>query len=150
MKALSTLFTVSGYIALLGWLILIAYPWLGQGLNVVFAIVVFLLCSIYAYLICFGKHHDEGQKVHGHFWSLRGVMGLFKSPRAVLAGWVHYLAFDLMVGIYIVSDAARFDISHWLLIPCLILTLLFGPIGLLVYLILRFTITQEYLVAFSI
>lgn len=143
MSVLSSLFKLASYTALLGWIILIALPFWHFGHSVVIAIVVALLCAIYSYLIFFGRKYDQ-EKVRGSFWSLNGVIKLFKSPRVVLAGWVHYLAFDLMMGLYIVVDAARFDISHALLIPCLLLTLMLGPTGLLLYLLLRFGLTQQF------
>lgn len=68
---------------------------------------------------------------------------VFESPRAVLAGWVHYLAFDLAMGVFIVADAARFDIHQVLLLPCLLLTLMFGPAGLLAYFVMRSILTGE-------
>lgn len=149
MNTLSNIFKVSSYITLVGWLILIVTPNWSFGLNTVVFIVVSLLCFIYSYLIFFAKKLDEGKPVRGSFWSLKGVINLFKSPRAVLAGWVHYLAFDLMMGLYIVTDAARFDISHWLLIPCLIMTLMFGPAGLLIYFALKMAMTGELDLSFQ-
>lgn len=55
----------------------------------------------------------------------------------LLAGWVHYLAFDLFVGTWEVQDAVKNSVSHLLVIPCLLLTFLFGPIGLLSYFAVR-------------
>ena len=69
--------------------------------------------------------------------SLEGVMRLFASPWLVLAGWLHYLAFDLFVGAWLTRDASRNGIRHVLVVPCLIATLLAGPIGLGSYLVLR-------------
>jgi hypothetical protein len=71
------------------------------------------------------------------FGSLQGVMLLFTVPHAALAGWVHYLVFDLFVGAWEVRDARRRGIPHWMVLPCLFLTLMLGPCGLLVYLLLR-------------
>jgi ABA4-like protein len=68
------------------------------------------------------------------FGSLAGVMKLFASPWAALAGWVHYLCFDLFVARWMLNDAP--DAGHRLA-PILLLTLLFGPAGLLCYLALR-------------
>ena len=73
----------------------------------------------------------------GSFNSLAGVMALFTSPHAVLAGWIHYLAFDLFVGAWEVRDARRREIPHWLVVPCLFFTLMLGPVGLALYLLLR-------------
>ena len=153
MNALSHIFKLTSYTAFIGWLVLFALPlWPSDlavsGLQVVVAIVVALLSVAYVYLVFLGKKHDEvGHKVRGSFWSLKGIVNLFKTPRVVLAGWVHYLAFDLMVGVFIVSNAAHYNIAHWMLLPCLFLTLMFGPAGLLLYFVLRFFITGDFLTA---
>lgn len=73
----------------------------------------------------------------GGFGSLAQVKALFTSDRAVLAGWVHYLAFDLFIGCWEVLDARERGIPHWLVVPCLLLTFMFGPVGLLLYFGLR-------------
>jgi hypothetical protein len=59
-----------------------------------------------------------------------------------MAGWIHYLLFDLFVGAWEVRDAVRRDVPHWLVVPCLILTLILGPIGLLLYVVVRFVKTR--------
>lgn len=66
----------------------------------------------------------------GSFTSLAGVMGLFDWRWGALAGWVHYLCFDLFVGRWIVNDAP--DGGHRLAVP-LVLTLMVGPAGWLTY-----------------
>ena len=73
----------------------------------------------------------------GNFNSLAGVAALFSKAGNVMLGWTHYLAFDLFIGSWEAEDAAKHDIAHWLIVPCLALTFLFGPIGLLVYFIIR-------------
>ena len=144
MKKLSLIFKIASRFTLVGWILLAVFPGWEYSLPVTVGIVILLLCALYTYLIFLGKHLDErGQRIGGNFWSLKGVMNLFKSPRAVLAGWVHYLAFDLAVGAFIVADASRYDIHQLLLLPCLILTLMFGPAGLLAYFILRSVMTGE-------
>ena len=70
----------------------------------------------------------------GAFFSLGGVMALFQSRWMTLAGWTHYLCFDLFVARWIMNDAP--DAGYWLT-PILFLTLMFGPIGLLCYLAVR-------------
>jgi hypothetical protein len=62
---------------------------------------------------------------------------LFQSPWMLLAGWVHYLAFDLFVGAWIARDAENHGVSRWLVIPVMPVTLLFGPMGLVAWLIIR-------------
>ena len=46
---------------------------------------------------------------------------------------MHYLAFDLFIGSWEVRDARRHGVPHVLVIPCLLMTFLLGPIGLLAY-----------------
>jgi Domain of unknown function (DUF4281) len=82
----------------------------------------------------------DTEPVRGSFGSLKGIISLFKSPRVILAGWVHFLAFDLMVALWIHSDAGPLAISHWWLIPIYLLTLMFGPAGWLVYLVVKITV----------
>ncbi|MFM7446101.1 MAG: ABA4-like family protein, partial [Tabrizicola sp.] len=81
----------------------------------------------------------------GGFGSLPEVQALFTHPHIALAGWVHYLAFDLFVGSWEVRTARAEGIPHWAVIPCLILTFLFGPAGLLAFAILRFTLVRKVL-----
>ena len=64
------------------------------------------------------------------FGSLAGVMALFDNPWGALTGWVHYLCFDLFVGRFIVNDAPE---GGYRLAPVLLLTLMFGPVGFLLY-----------------
>jgi hypothetical protein len=69
----------------------------------------------------------------GSFASLAGVAALFGHPWLLLAGWLHYLAFDLLVGRWEVLDAQAHGVPHWWVVPCLAVTLMFGPAGWLLY-----------------
>ena len=134
-----TLFPYCNYIAMLGWILLLLSPLIKQVEFVVQrAIIPVLLAIIYAYLIIayFG---DSA----GDFGSLAGVMQLFDNPHAVLAGWVHYLAFDLWVGCWEMGDAKKHHIHFLWLIPCFFFTFMFGPIGLLLYLVIRAIKTKK-------
>lgn len=79
----------------------------------------------------------------GDFSSLAGAMKLFTSPWAVTAGWIHYLAFDMFVGMWEFEDAKRHGIPFWVMLPCWFLTFMFGPAGLLLYLTARFFKTRS-------
>jgi hypothetical protein len=74
--------------------------------------------------------------------SLDEVLRLFASPALALVCWIHYLVFDLFVGAWIVRDAGRRGISHLLVVPCLALTLMLGPAGLLLYLVIRLALRR--------
>ena len=69
----------------------------------------------------------------GGFGSLAEVMALFTMPEIALAGWIHYLAFDLFLGAWEVRTARREGIAFLLVLPCLALTFLFGPAGFLLF-----------------
>lgn len=71
------------------------------------------------------------------FSSIAGVRAIFSSDVGVLVGWAHYLVFDLFVGAWEARDAQKRGFSHWLLIPCLFFTFMLGPLGLVLYLVLR-------------
>lgn len=73
----------------------------------------------------------------GGFSSLSSVALLFQNRGMLLAGWVHYLAFDLFVGSWEVRDSRAAEIRHYLIVPCLLLTFLFGPAGWVLYLLIR-------------
>lgn len=73
----------------------------------------------------------------GGFGSLAGVMAFFTLPVAALAGWIHYLVFDLFVGAWAARDAQRHGMPRWAVVPVLLLTLMAGPAGLLLYVIIK-------------
>ena len=73
----------------------------------------------------------------GNFTSAAGVSTLFSHPLGILVGWSHYLVFDLFVGSWQARDARRRGVPHLALVPCLFFTLMLGPVGLVLYLIIR-------------
>jgi hypothetical protein len=73
----------------------------------------------------------------GHFFSLEGVSRLWTHRGIVLAGWAHYLCLDLVLGSWIFRDASRTGVAHSMVVPCLLATLMYGPVGLLLYFAVR-------------
>jgi len=137
MKSLSNLYKVVNVIAAFGWAILIFLPrWNYTDIVIKNGIVVGL-SMFYIYLIFIRKDIRNEEYPKGNFTSLEGILNLFKNPRNLLSGWVHYLAFDLMLGIYIKSQANEIEMSHFLQIPCFILTFLLGPVGYLLFIVLQ-------------
>jgi hypothetical protein len=126
------LFSLANTLALLGWALLVLAPrWRGTRALVLSGAWPLVLAALYAVFIAghyLGAHGSEGG-----FGSLAQVAALFHDPWALLAGWVHYLCFDLFVGAWEVRDAQRRSVPHGALVPALVLTFLFGPVGLLVY-----------------
>ena len=136
---IETIFSIANFTALAGWILLVFVPRRTWTRKIVLSGAIPLLLSV-AYLILiilfFGKSE-------GGFGSLADVMKLFTNQWATLAGWIHYLAFDLFVGSWEVKDAQSRGVSHWFVIPCLILTFLLGPIGFLLYNILRLVVPNK-------
>lgn len=123
-------------LALLGWALLVAGVVLKPGIMarqwLLLAggrIVPLVLCA--AYVLLLAQHW--GSAPGGNFSSLAGVSTLFLSPGKLVGGWVHFLAFDLWLGRWMVDDVQAQQRNRWLLMPCLPLTFLFGPTGLLLY-----------------
>lgn len=69
--------------------------------------------------------------------TLPAMMAIFDHPNGALTGWAHYLVFDLFVGCWIARDAARLGIKHLLIVPCLLFSFMFGPVGLMLYVLVR-------------
>ena len=127
------IFSLCGFLILPGWLLLVFLPrWRWTARLVCPVVIPLLLACVYLWLVAttFGR-------TPGGFGSLAEVALLFGNPRALLAGWIHYLAFDLFIGSWEVRDAQRVGVHHLLVVPCLVLTFLFGPVGLLLYFALR-------------
>lgn len=133
------IFKFASTTALLSWILLAVLgrrPWISRLVTA--AIVPASLGVTYAVILA---SHFGGSK--GNFNTLAGVAELFSDPWLLLAGWIHYLAFDLFIGSWQVRDAVEHHISHWLVIPCLFLTFMFGPVGLLAYLALRGSVRKQ-------
>ncbi len=135
------LFQLANPLALLGWLVLLASPLAPRAAQAISAAAIPLLLAL-AYT---GLVLAFWWEAPGGFGSLPEVQALFTHPQIALAGWVHYLAFDLFLGAWEVRTARAEGIPHWAVIPCLILTFLFGPAGLLAFAILRFTLVRKVL-----
>jgi hypothetical protein len=132
------LFSTLNLIAMVAWLPLVFLPRARWATAVVPVVVPCLFGVIYVALVAASLPWDQGG-----FSSLAGVKALFESPWALLAGWAHYLAFDLFIGGWQVRDAQRRGIQHLLVVPALVLTFLFGPAGLLLYLAVRRSASVE-------
>ena len=95
--------------------------------------MVVVLAVLYAYLILSSSSGFNGES----FSTLANVKQLFQNDNAVLAGWVHYLAFDLLIGTHIVEQAKLYQVPRWLYVFALPLTFMFGPMGYLLFVIMK-------------
>lgn len=120
------------------WLLLLAAPRWRWTQRIVTFVWPLLIAALYVWLLAAHKSPPGSG-----FNSLQQVQILFSSPYAVVAGWIHYLAFDLFIGAWEVRDGLRLRISRWSLLPCQLLTVLFGPAGLALYLLLKLVLRRE-------
>lgn len=126
-----SIFTAANFTALAGWAVLVAGVIFNTALLrdvVAGRVVPALLAAAYTVLILL---HWAGSQ--GGFGSLADVASLFANPWLLLAGWVHYLAFDLAIGALIARRTFDESLPRLILVPILPLTFLFGPIGWLIF-----------------
>lgn len=132
-------FSIVNPIAMVGWIALVIFPgkrWVTSALTAVAIPVLFAI--VYTAIVVATFYRTPGG-----FSTLADVATLFSSPWALLAGWVHYLAFDLLIGTWETRDAQQRGLPHLFLVPCLILTFLFGPAGWLLYMAIRATRSSQ-------
>jgi len=149
-QGLEAPFKLANIFAMIGWLVLMALPYWKYTEQFVLYCSFILLAVLYIFLLqkamrskpesVSGSNGEKADKPS--FTNLRGVLALLKNPVGALAAWVHILAFDLMIGLYIHNEGAEANISHWWLLPCYFFTLMFGPIGLLMFLGVKFFLAQ--------
>jgi hypothetical protein len=136
-------FSTANTIAMLGWLGLLASLFVPVTRDAVRRTTRLFVPALFgvAYVVLIWQGWSKA--VGGGFGSVEQVRALFAVDAALVAGWLHYLAFDLFVGSWIVEDGLSRGINRIALIPCLALTFLFGPAGLLLYLGLRLLPARE-------
>lgn len=130
---LDTLFLACNLAVLPAWALLAVAPNHGWTVRLVHAAWPFVLLAAAYGILLAGMQGPDG----AGFDSLDGVAALLGSRHGALVGWIHYLVFDLFVGAWEARDARRLGLHHALLVPCLGLTLMLGPLGLATYLLVR-------------
>ena len=128
-----TIFSSVGILSFVGWGALIASP-LKPRIMIRVAQAVGILLAI-AYVLLLGA--GWGVEPEVGYGSLAGVMKGMAAPSHMMNGWTHFLAFDLLIGSWMVGRAQASEINHLLVVPCLAVTFLFGPAGFLLFLALE-------------
>ncbi len=127
-------FSLAGLLAMAGWVTLLLSPLSPVWSDRIAGLIVpVLLSGGYVMLIVLYPSGDGGG-----FGTFAEVTELFADQNALLAGWVHFLAFDLLVGAWICRTARREKIKYWAVVPCLPFTFMFGPVGYLLFSGVRF------------
>ena len=140
----SAIFTLTNVIAFAGWAMLAFLPRRPAVYSIILFGCVAMLCLAYTamFIGLFGGLIDP-VRVGGApppdltDYSPAGLRALFMSDGGIVLGWTHYLAFDLFVGLWIARDADAKGVGRWIQLPILFLTLMAGPIGLLIWLTVR-------------
>ncbi len=128
---LNTWFSAAGMVVMPCWLLLIVAPAWRWTQRLATFVAPLLIAALYLTLLL-GHKAPSGSG----FSSLAQVAVLFSSPYALLAGWIHY--------------AMSLGLSRWLVLPCLLLTFLFGPVGLALYLLLKLALRHKAGAEFSL
>ena len=135
------IFGAVNLLAMLCWIALVFLPRWPALLAILLYLGVGLLCLVYAVFlvsIVAGWIDPVGPAdAAANFSTIEGVRGIFLTDGGVTVGWTHYLAFDLFVGLWIAKDADAKGFNRFVQGPILFATLMAGPIGLLVWLVVR-------------
>lgn len=127
------IFSITNAAAVVCWILLALFPrhrWVTHVVAGIALPAFFAVAYIAIVIAVFPR-------AEGSFSTLAGVAQLFTNPWLLLAGWLHYLAFDLLIGSWEARDSVERGVPRWLLVPCLFLTLMFGPAGWLAYRVVR-------------
>ena len=150
-KDLDLPFKLANIFAMSGWLVLAVLPNWQYTEHFVLYLSFILLALLYIFLLqksirtkpqAMADDSPVEKKEKPSFTKLSGVLALLRDPIGGLAAWVHIMAFDLMMGLYIHNEGAAANISHWYLLPCYFFTLMLGPIGILMFLALKFVLAM--------
>ena len=127
------LFTIINFLALLIWLMLFFAPFSRLYNIFIRSGLIFIVFGIAYAIIMISFFNVDPRNLN----SLEGVKSLLNNDWAFVAGWIHYLAFDLLAGIWILNDSVKAGIKRgWIIVP-LIFTFMAGPLGLLLYFIIK-------------
>ena len=129
----TSIFSFGNSFVLLGWILLIFLPTWKHTQTIILNGMIVLFALIYTTLFL----KDIGSFSVDSFSTLANVKALFQNDNAVAMGWIHYLAFDLFVGSYIVKKSQQLQISRWLYTLPLPFTFMFGPVGYLLFFLIK-------------
>ena len=133
-------FSLVNLIAMPMWILMIVLPkWKLTRFLVDYKLIPLVLSLVYAWYIALTIQSGPAMD----FGSLEAVMNLFTAENALLAGWVHYLAFDLLVGMWMLDQNKTLGIHPLIMAPCLLGTFMLGPVGFLVFMAVRMIKMQK-------
>ncbi len=128
------IFPIGGLSAMPMWALMILFPrWKVTRFLIDYKVVPIFIAVIYAVYIGLSISSDGAMD----FGSFESVKELFTKDNAILAGWMHYICFDLLIGMWMVNQNRDLKIHLLLMAPCLFFTFMLGPIGFLLFIIFK-------------
>ena len=134
------IFIFASSIAFISWSLLFIYPYSTGIRQILYGGVVTCFSLLYTGLFICYFDPESFQS----FSTLSGLVSLFSNKEAVLLGWIHYLAFDMLAGLYISKDAEKNKLDPWIIRLMFFFTFVAGPLGFLVYTIIRTVKVRKY------
>lgn len=136
---METTFSLLSNAAMTGWLALAAGLVWRQAREVLFLYAGRILPAALAaaYVALLAYHWSGRPALPADPGSIAGVRALLSPDAAIVAGWTHWLCFDLFVGTWIARDGLERSAPRLALLPILFVTLWAGPVGLLAWLAVR-------------
>ncbi len=143
--SLKSIYRLQRALVQLAWLCLFASLFFYSPIVLANALIL-ALCGLYTYLVLFGKYYDLRKQPFDvkSFFTLEGVLGMLKNTRMAFTAWTHILVFDLFAAWVIVVDAHSRELHGLMALPFLLLTMMFGPMGLLAYVVTRMVMTGNF------
>lgn len=132
-----TLFALANLGVLPFWLLLIFVPRWPWAVRIVRSPFIAIVPALVYVAVIVPTVAQLGPGLFSAFGSLLGVMGLLATPQGALVGWAHFLAFDLLTGRWAYLDAHERGISSLVMAPILFFIFMLGPVGFVLYLIVR-------------
>ena len=131
---IEALFWVFNALAIVGWTVLVGFPGWAAGRRLIVGLILPAIFAM-AYLVLFVPMYVRAP---GGFGSINQLLALLTfDPAILLAAWLHFLAFDLLIGRMILEESQSLQIPHRLMIAPLLLCFMFGPIGWLAFIVLK-------------
>ena len=135
---LENIFLISNWGVIPFWLLLLFSP--NSTFTRVFVhsiIIPLLLGAAYifiAYQIYLNNNIFDG---FGLYLGIENLYAIFSDENFLLIFWLHFLSISLFVGAWIARDSTRYSIPKSLAAIPLLVTYFTGPLGILIYWIIR-------------
>lgn len=130
---LDLIYGLTGMLIIACWGVLILHPDRGSRFITGPKYAVPVLFGLIYAGIMMAKFFGSG----GGYGSIAEVRALFAHDDILLAGWLHYLAYDFFIGVWIAEQADRMGLSRQIQATILIVAFMFPPMGLVLFLATR-------------